>query len=76
MIGCSSHASYPFEGVSAQAMAAGILARLEGNASLADRDDNDISPPPICLEAKDLRDGYEVTTPERFWIAFNWLYIR
>jgi arginine utilization protein RocB len=74
VIGCSSHASYPFEGVSAQAMAAGILARLEGNAALADRDDNDTSPPPICLEAKDLRDGYEVTTPERFWIAFNWLY--
>lgn len=74
VIGLSSHASYPFEGVSAQAMAAGILARLEGNAALADRDKNDISPPPICLEAKDLRDGYEVTTPERFWIAFNWLY--
>lgn len=74
VIGCSSHASYPFEGVSAQAMAAGILARLEGNASLADRDEFDVSPPPICLEAKDLRDGYEVTTPERFWIAFNWLY--
>ncbi|MBD9638591.1 M20/M25/M40 family metallo-hydrolase [Ensifer sp. ENS07] len=74
VIGCSSHASYPFEGVSAQAMAAGILARLEGNASLADRDEIDVSPPPICLEAKDLRDGYEVTTPERFWIAFNWLY--
>jgi arginine utilization protein RocB len=74
VIGCSSHASYPFEGVSAQAMAAGILARFEGNASLADQDDCDISPPPICLEAKDLRDGYEVTTPERFWLAFNWLY--
>lgn len=74
VIGCSSHASYPFEGVSAQAMAASILARFEGNASLADRDDTDISPPPICLEAKDLRSGYEVTTPERFWIAFNWLY--
>lgn len=74
VVGCSSHASYPFEGVSAQAMAAGILARLEGNAALADHDSTDTSPPPICLEAKDLRDGYEVTTPERFWIAFNWLY--
>jgi arginine utilization protein RocB len=74
VVGCSSHASYPFEGVSAQAMGAAILSRLEGKAALADRDDNDISPPPICLEAKDLRDGYEVTTPERFWIAFNWLY--
>lgn len=74
VIGCSSHASYPYEGVSAQAMGAGILARLEGNAALADRDENDVSPSPICLEAKDLRSGYEVTTPERFWIAFNWLY--
>lgn len=74
VIGCSSHASYPFEGVSAQIIAASILSRFEGNASLADRDDIDISPPPICLEARDLRDGYEVTTPERFWLAFNWLY--
>ncbi len=74
LIGCSSHASYPFEGISAQAMAAAVLARLEGNADLADHDDTDTSPPPICLEAKDLREGYEVTTPERFWIAFNWLY--
>ncbi|WP_244651249.1 M20/M25/M40 family metallo-hydrolase [Rhizobium sp. CFBP 8762] len=74
VIGCSSHASYPFEGVSAQAMAAGILANFEGNARLADEDETDISPPPICLEAKDLRNGYEVTTPERFWLAFNWLY--
>ncbi|TPP11679.1 M20/M25/M40 family metallo-hydrolase [Rhizobium glycinendophyticum] len=74
VLGLSSHAAYPFEGVSAQAIGAGILAELEGNAALADRDAADISPPPICLEAKDLRDGYEVTTPERFWIAFNWLY--
>ncbi|MDH4442427.1 MAG: M20/M25/M40 family metallo-hydrolase [Rhizobium sp.] len=74
VVGCSSHAAYPFEGVSAQAMGAGILAQLEGNADLADHDVADTSPPPICLEAKDLRDGYEVTTPERFWLAFNWLY--
>jgi arginine utilization protein RocB len=74
VIGLSSHAAYPFEGISAQAIGAGILAELEGNAALSDRDTTDISPPPICLEAKDLREGYEVTTPERFWIAFNWLY--
>jgi arginine utilization protein RocB len=74
VIGCSSHASYPFEGVSAAAIGAAILGRLEGSAGLADRDAGDVSPPPICLEAKDLRDGYEVTTPERFWIAMNWLY--
>ncbi len=35
--------------------------------------EGDVSPPPICLEARDFRGGYEVTTPERTWIAFNWL---
>lgn len=74
VLGRSAHASYPFEGVSAQAIAAAILGRIEGNAGLADRDAAEVSPPPICLEARDLRDGYEVTTPERFWLAFNWLY--
>jgi len=74
VLGINAHAGYPFEGVSAQAMAADILARIEGNAALADRDAADVSPPPICLEARDLRDAYEVTTPERFWLAFNWLY--
>ncbi|WP_051085767.1 M20/M25/M40 family metallo-hydrolase [Neomegalonema perideroedes] len=74
IVGLSSHASYPYEGVSALAMAGGVLTRFEGAAALADADARDVSPPPICLEARDLRDGYEATTPERFWLAFNWLY--
>lgn len=74
IIGQSSHASYPFEGVSAQLVGAEILRAIEGRASLADPLAADPTPPPICLEARSLRDGYEVTTPERFWIAFNWLF--
>ncbi len=74
VLGTSSHASYPFEGVSAALIGASIIARLEGNVALCDRDSFEISPAPICLEAKDLRSVYEVTTPDRFWIAFNWLY--
>lgn len=74
VIGCSSHASYPYEGVSALAMGAKILSYFEANAALADKDKEDVSPSPICLEARDLRESYEVTTPERFWLAFNWLY--
>ena len=32
------------------------------------------SPPPrSCLEAKDVRHGYEVTTPAHVWLSFNWL---
>ncbi|MCT2581102.1 MAG: M20/M25/M40 family metallo-hydrolase [Mesorhizobium sp.] len=73
VIGRSSHAGYPFEGISAQLIAAEVTKRIEGNPALCDRSDGEISPPPICLECKDLRGGYEVTTPERVWIAFNWL---
>lgn len=73
VIGHSSHASYPFEGVSAQLMASEITRAVEASPELCDRAAGEISPPPICLEAKDLRGGYEVTTPERVWIAFNWL---
>ena len=73
IVGQSSHASYPFEGVSAQLIAAEITKSVEANPALCDRAGGEISPPPICLEAKDLRGGYEVTTPERVWIAFNWL---
>ncbi|RDI50486.1 M20/M25/M40 family metallo-hydrolase [Microvirga subterranea] len=73
VIGHSSHASYPFEGISAQLIASEAMRAIEGNPALCDRSDGEVSPPPICLECKDLRGGYEVTTPERVWIAFNWL---
>ena len=74
VIGKSSHASYPFEGVSAQMIAAEIVRRIEANPDLSDCGGDAVSPPPICLEARDLRAVYEVTTPEKTWLAFNWLY--
>ena len=74
VVGQSAHAAYPFEGTSAALIGAEILRAVEGNSALADTQGGDIAPPPICLEARDLRGGYEVTTPERVWLAFNWLY--
>lgn len=74
VIGQPSHASYPFEGVSAHRIAAEIMLAFEANTALSDTGNGEVSPPPICLEAKDLRGGYEVTTPDRVWLAFNWLF--
>jgi arginine utilization protein RocB len=74
VVGQSSHASYPYEGVSAQLVGAEILRAMEANPELCDQDETAVSPPPICIEARDLRHSYEVTTPERTWLAFNWLY--
>ncbi|WP_245410148.1 M20/M25/M40 family metallo-hydrolase [Falsochrobactrum shanghaiense] len=73
IIGQSSHASYPFEGISAHRIASEIMRAVEANTALCDRGEGNVSPPPVCLEARDFRGGYEVTTPERAWIAFNWL---
>lgn len=74
VVGQPSHASYPFEGVSAHRIAAEIMLALEANPARSDTGNGEVSPPPICLEAKDLRGGYEVTTPDKVWLAFNWLF--
>jgi arginine utilization protein RocB len=74
VIGQSSHASYPYEGVSAHRIAAEIMLAFEANPALSDTGNGEVSPPPICLEARDLRGGYEVTTPDKVWLAFNWLF--
>ncbi|WAJ28791.1 M20/M25/M40 family metallo-hydrolase [Antarcticirhabdus aurantiaca] len=74
VVGEPAHAAYPFDGVSTHLLASAILARVETNTALCDRGGTEVSPPPICLEGRDLRGGYEVTTPERAFLAFNWLY--
>ncbi len=74
VLGQPSHASYPFEGVSAHLIAAEIVRRIEANPALCDTGDGEVSPPPICLEGKDFRAGYDVTTPDAVWLGFNWLF--
>lgn len=74
VVGQPSHASYPFDGASAHLIAAEILRRVEANPALCDTGDGELSPPPICLEGKDFRGGYDVTTPDKVWLAFNWLF--
>ncbi len=73
VIGQPTHAGYPFEGISAHALASAVLQSVEADVELCDRGAGACSPPPVCLEAKDLRDGYDVTTPGHVWLAFNWL---
>lgn len=73
VVGRATHAGYPFEGVSAHLVAAEILRDIECNTALCDEHLGERAPPPVCLEYKDLRTGYDVTTPDRVWLAFNWL---
>ncbi|MCC5983653.1 MAG: M20/M25/M40 family metallo-hydrolase [Rhodobacteraceae bacterium] len=75
VIGRPAHAAYPFEGVSAARMAAEVLRAVDAAPALADTGPGAApAPPPVALEARDLQPGYEVTTPARMWLAFNWLF--
>ena len=71
--GLPTHVGYPFDGISAHAIASEIMQAIEANSGLCDRGMRETAPPPVCLEARDVRDIYEVTTPEYVWMAFNWL---
>ncbi|WP_261663503.1 M20/M25/M40 family metallo-hydrolase [Deinococcus sp. Marseille-Q6407] len=70
-VGRDTHAGFPFEGVSAHAMNAELLRRLELNPAHADEAHGEAAPPLVCLEARDFRDHYDVTTPQRVWSAYN-----
>ena len=73
VVGRPTHAGYPFDGVSAHRIGAEIVRAMDTVPELADEAFGEHAPPPVCLEARDLRDGYDVTTPDRVWLSFNWL---
>ncbi|KQT00224.1 peptidase M20 [Rhizobium sp. Leaf391] len=71
--GRPTHAGYAFDGISAHLIGAEIMRAMETNSALCDEAHGELSPAPVCLEAKDVRHGYEVTTPAHVWMSFNWL---
>ena len=73
VIGRPTHAGYPFNGTSAHRIGAEIVRAMDTVPELSDEAFGERSPPPVCLEACDIRDGYDVTTPDRVWLSFNWL---
>jgi len=73
VIGRPTHAGYPFNGTSAHRIGAEIVRAMDTVPELSDEAFGERSPPPVCLEARDIRDGYDVTTPDRVWLSFNWL---
>lgn len=86
VIGRPTHAAYPYDGLSASLIASTLVARVEAAPELADgwsarggsgggeiHDDetDELAAPPVCLELRDTRTHYDVTTPARMWCAFN-----
>lgn len=73
VVGKEAHACYPRDGVNAAYLAAELVSELELAPELAEASGEEIAAPPTALHAKDLKSGYNVTTPARAWVYWNTL---
>jgi len=73
VVGREAHACYPFQGINASYLAGALLNRFECAPELAELTGNEIAAPPTALQAKDLKSGYNVTTPAQVWLYWNML---
>jgi arginine utilization protein RocB len=73
VVGREAHACYPFQGINANYLAGALLNRFECAPELAELTGDEIAAPPTALQAKDLKSGYNVTTPAQVWLYWNTL---
>ena len=73
VIGKETHACYPQDGANAAYLAAELVTEFELAAELAEVSGDEIAAPPTALHAKDLKMGYNVTTPAQAWVYWNTL---
>jgi len=73
VVGREAHACYPFQGINASYLAAELLTAFECAPELAEVSGREIAAPPTALHAKDLKSGYNVTTPAQAWLYWNTL---
>ncbi len=73
VVGKEAHACYPQDGANAAYLAAELLTEFEMAPELAEVSGGEIAAPPTALHAKDLKSGYNVTTPAQSWLYWNTL---
>ncbi len=71
--GKEAHACYPQDGANAAYLAAELLTEFELAPELAEVTGDEVAAPPTALHAKDLKQGYNVTTPGQSWLYWNTL---
>lgn len=73
VVGREAHACYPQDGANAAYLGAELLTEFEMAPELAEQSGAEIAAPPTALHAKDLKSGYNVTTPGQCWLYWNTL---
>jgi arginine utilization protein RocB len=71
VVGKQVHAGYSHLGVNAAYIAAELLVAMEGHAGFVESDGPESTAAPTALSAKDLKQGYDVTTPALAWAYWN-----
>ncbi len=69
--GKQTHAGYPQDGVNAAYVAAELITEFELAADLSENTNGEVAAPPTALYAKDLKQGYNVTTPAQAFVYWN-----
>lgn len=75
VVGRSAHASDPFSGIASSSIGSEIVRLLDSNVEFSDKNQltNELTPPPTCLKATDLKDSYDVQLPIKTFLYFNYL---
>lgn len=73
VVGKPVHACYSQEGVNAAYVASELVTALELAPELAERTGAELAAAPTALAAKDLKQGYNVTTPAEAFVSWNTL---
>ena len=71
VVGRQTHACYPEDGANAAYLGAELLTEFELAPELAEMTGSEVAAPPTALHAKDLKTGYNVTTPAQCWLYWN-----
>ena len=71
--GKEAHASFPQDGANAGYLAAELVTELELSPELGELTGEEYAAPPTSLALKDLKQGYNVTTPAAVWGYWNTL---
>jgi arginine utilization protein RocB len=71
VVGRQSHAGYPQDGANATYLAAELISEFELSPELSETTGDEVAAPPTCLHAKDVKEGYNVTTPAASWVYWN-----
>lgn len=74
--GKESHVGEPFAGMNPNLMTSFLSQQLELNESFIEKIEDEVTPPPVSLMQRDLKENYSVQTPHAAISMYNVLYLK